>query len=591
MCNGSYVPGGGKGMANAQLVVAMKRAKWDGVSTGSRLASSVTELHDDLKARLLFKARYLAPCTICGYHSQVHLTSDNIMEVVVTAMIVLQPPLSMDLPENAAGGSSVTPGTSAGGGTGGENSVLHSAMLSLMRDSVSSVVPRPVSEFMIGHMATNANERAADTKDPPTGVGDAAVEGGNPVGSGGAGGGVGAGAVCEKRGDLGSSEAFAVPMMAGLPHDQAQAPRRDGSDLEGSAGVAHGGFPWPFDSRQWSCSRSDVKSGGGNGPAAVEDKEDEGIGSSGTGGSSRGGMSLGTSTTVHVTQASPPHLRSVSLKGWGAGGGSAASTSTMGMMGRYSGKYGGSATWQSTVSHASLSSKVTRLMLGQARQGLDQDEGMVEMTPLGHIPGARVLRYLGSVSLHFIKESWAVSRGGEVASFFHVFMMEVNTVIRAHVAALGGNALLSYRLLPQESGGKVYKNQMYNMISVRGDAVVIEYDEEAMENALGKDARVEEAIYSKAKEISLTRQSAVTMGNSSPSVNASSGVSHSIFPTTGGGALTGSLGSISASPALIGRAVSSSFPPPLVLSGSTPGKGALLMDEHGAQATRSRSAS
>lgn len=37
---------------------------------------------------------------------------------------------------------------------------------------------------------------------------------------------------------------------------------------------------------------------------------------------------------------------------------------------------------------------------------------------------------------------------------------QVHAVMRAHVAALGGNALLSYRLLPQESGGKVYKNQV-----------------------------------------------------------------------------------------------------------------------------------
>lgn len=38
--------------------------------------------------------------------------------------------------------------------------------------------------------------------------------------------------------------------------------------------------------------------------------------------------------------------------------------------------------------------------------------------------------------------------------------VQVHAVIRAHVAALGGNALLSYRLLPQESGGKIYKNQV-----------------------------------------------------------------------------------------------------------------------------------
>lgn len=50
----------------------------------------------------------------------------------------------------------------------------------------------------------------------------------------------------------------------------------------------------------------------------------------------------------------------------------------------------------------------------------------MEMTPLGSVPGARVTRYLGSVSLHFIKESWAASRGGEVASFFHEFVMEVS---------------------------------------------------------------------------------------------------------------------------------------------------------------------
>lgn len=42
----------------------------------------------------------------------------------------------------------------------------------------------------------------------------------------------------------------------------------------------------------------------------------------------------------------------------------------------------------------------------------------------------------------------------------HLLGRQVHAVIRANVAALGGNALLSYRLLPQESGGKVYKNQV-----------------------------------------------------------------------------------------------------------------------------------
>lgn len=32
-----------------QMMVAMKRAKWDGCTTGSRLAASVAKVHDELK--------------------------------------------------------------------------------------------------------------------------------------------------------------------------------------------------------------------------------------------------------------------------------------------------------------------------------------------------------------------------------------------------------------------------------------------------------------------------------------------------------------------------------------------------------------
>ena len=47
-------------------------------------------------------------------------------------------------------------------------------------------------------------------------------------------------------------------------------------------------------------------------------------------------------------------------------------------------------------------------------------------------------------------------------------------IARAHVVALGGNALLCYKLLPQESEGQINRHQVYNMVSIVGDVVEIE---------------------------------------------------------------------------------------------------------------------
>ncbi|KDO21387.1 hypothetical protein SPRG_13700 [Saprolegnia parasitica CBS 223.65] len=100
----------------------------------------------------------------------------------------------------------------------------------------------------------------------------------------------------------------------------------------------------------------------------------------------------------------------------------------------------------------------------------------IELTPLSYVPGSKILRYLGRITLHFIKESWTVRELGGLGAFFHLFLSEAIAVVRAHVRALGGNAMLSFRLVPIESS-QLYRNQVYNMISVTGDAVLLERDQ------------------------------------------------------------------------------------------------------------------
>uniref|UniRef100_A0A8C7J252 C2 domain-containing protein 5 n=1 Tax=Oncorhynchus kisutch TaxID=8019 RepID=A0A8C7J252_ONCKI len=116
---------------------------------------------------------------------------------------------------------------------------------------------------------------------------------------------------------------------------------------------------------------------------------------------------------------------------------------------------------------------------------------VVKMTPLSFLPGTRIVKYLGIINMFFIRETTSLremnrkclhfSEGG-VSGFLHSFIAEVFAMVRAHVAALGGNALVSYSMKECVFMENPNKNQAQCLINVSGDAVIFirESDQEAI---------------------------------------------------------------------------------------------------------------
>ncbi|XP_074860844.1 C2 domain-containing protein 5 isoform X12 [Carettochelys insculpta] len=98
---------------------------------------------------------------------------------------------------------------------------------------------------------------------------------------------------------------------------------------------------------------------------------------------------------------------------------------------------------------------------------------VVKMTPLSFIPGAKITKYLGIINMFFIRETTSLREEGGVSGFLHAFIAEVFAMVRAHVAALGGNAVVSYIMKQCVFMENPNKNQAQCLINVSGDAVVV----------------------------------------------------------------------------------------------------------------------
>ncbi|XP_064807842.1 C2 domain-containing protein 5-like isoform X4 [Oncorhynchus masou masou] len=107
---------------------------------------------------------------------------------------------------------------------------------------------------------------------------------------------------------------------------------------------------------------------------------------------------------------------------------------------------------------------------------------VVKMTPLSFLPGTRIVKYLGIINMFFIRETTSLREEGGVSGFLHSFIAEVFAMVRAHVAALGGNALVSYSMKECVFMENPNKNQAQCLINVSGDAVIFirESDQDAI---------------------------------------------------------------------------------------------------------------
>ncbi|MEQ2174857.1 hypothetical protein GOODEAATRI_012063, partial [Goodea atripinnis] len=91
---------------------------------------------------------------------------------------------------------------------------------------------------------------------------------------------------------------------------------------------------------------------------------------------------------------------------------------------------------------------------------------MVKMTPLSFLPGTRNVKYLGIINMFFIRETTSLREEGGVSGFLHTFIAEVFAMVRAHVAALGGNAVVSYSMKDCVLMENPNKNQVPTLIHI-----------------------------------------------------------------------------------------------------------------------------
>ncbi|CCW61873.1 unnamed protein product [Phytomonas sp. EM1] len=102
---------------------------------------------------------------------------------------------------------------------------------------------------------------------------------------------------------------------------------------------------------------------------------------------------------------------------------------------------------------------------------LDELIFTVHCTPLDFVPGKVVVRYLGRLSQHFIRQANDIYRGAQLGSFYHHVEFEIRCLVQSLVGVMGGNAILKYRIVYHEMNDSDGSCSAFVFFSVTGDVV------------------------------------------------------------------------------------------------------------------------
>ncbi|XP_078804923.1 C2 domain-containing protein 5 isoform X27 [Oryzias latipes] len=142
----------------------------------------------------------------------------------------------------------------------------------------------------------------------------------------------------------------------------------------------------------------------------------------------------------------------------------------------------------SSLEHSSPLTDGRSRSLRSSRSFGGSSVSVVKMTPLSFLPGTRIVKYVGIINMFFIRETTSLREEGGVSGFLHSFVAEVFAMVRAHVAALGGNAVVSYSMKDCVLMENPNKNQCQCLINVSGDAVI--YIRETDQEVTGSTANI-----------------------------------------------------------------------------------------------------